>query len=605
MKGERGGITMFALVTLSGLLLAAFVLSDLLRANLAAAEAESEARSAARSLLSGFDTDLLEYGLFGADWDADNGLPAGLGTAAAKRRAASGGSFRWFDTPDSRIVRADPLYDLGDHRVFQDQVLERMKYVAPIEFGVEVVQKFSKGKTAIQEAKRTAEMTKELGKAWREREDALDSAWTFASRIASSAGTQTAGGSLQPELNVLSAYLADAKKANQEMQQMLAVDGSGTEPAPVSIYPSEYFSEYEAGAAAIASMHGTWVAAVQAAEKAEDTEETEEEADSEEDQEGVRGPDVLLAELQQAAAAWYNRRQSLENERRREREDAERAERNGKTEAEAELSRGRMGAISACAGDSSSVYDELAGNGGLYEKYRTYNAHLHSGGIESGMDESGVEAFLTSSLNLLEAVMQALEGLRDEAYVNEYVLTHFTYLTLNDESGQFVPGGSVGAHPLRNLEAEYILYGLPSCGLNMAAVHAELFAFRTALRTLEAMLKPGAMARAVHPVAALLTALAEGASRGAADVTALSEGKSVELPFVKGIKVNYKDHLRLFYLLHSRNESVFSRIQAVIELNTGSDLTKRYTAMRVEAEAVPAGTILTLSPVRREAVISY
>lgn len=158
---------------------------------------------------------------------------------------------------------------------------------------------------------------------------------------------------------------------------------------------------------------------------------------------------------------------------------------------------------------------------------------------------------------------------------------------------------------LKNQEAEYILYGFPECTLNLSAAHTEVFGLRMALRTVEALADPKRAASG-SPLLVLLTAMAEGAKRAHADTVNLLSGEDVELPFLPAAVMNYKDHLRLFYLLHSRDASVLSRMQALIELNTTADLMKQYSAVRVKARAEPRLWLLKgIGAIEREAVVSY
>lgn len=141
--------------------------------------------------------------------------------------------------------------------------------------------------------------------------------------------------------------------------------------------------------------------------------------------------------------------------------------------------------------------------------------------------------------------------------------------------------------------------------MNLGAMEAELFMLRTGLRTIEALMKPGAAAAAASPLSFLLKALAEGVLKANQDVEALLKGEAVELPLVKGLAMNYKDHLRLFYLLHSHDAAVMSRMQALMEWNTGVDLMERYTAVRIRHTAVPRSFLLPLFRAEAEIVTSY
>ncbi|WJH34055.1 hypothetical protein N6H14_29530 [Paenibacillus sp. CC-CFT747] len=51
------------------------------------------------------------------------------------------------------------------------------------------------------------------------------------------------------------------------------------------------------------------------------------------------------------------------------------------------------------------------------------------------------------------------------------------------------------------------------------------------------------------------------------------------------LTVDYKEMLRLFYVLHSENARIMSRMQALIELNTGKDLAGQATYVQASGES--------------------
>ena len=56
----------------------------------------------------------------------------------------------------------------------------------------------------------------------------------------------------------------------------------------------------------------------------------------------------------------------------------------------------------------------------------------------------------------------------------------------------------------------------------------------------------------------------------------MSEG-SVQLSKYAPIELTYRDHLRIFLLIHSNNEKKLSRMLALIRLNTGTNPAERFT----------------------------
>jgi len=595
---------MFALVALSALFVVAILLADVVRARMAALEAESEARRAGRTLLSRFEPGLLKYGLFGASVGDDRTEGAEKAIAEAAGQASSGAAFRFYDPSSGfrRELTVEPLYHLADHRVFQHQVLERMKYIAPIEFGIEVTEKLMKAKPQIAAARQYAELSKQLQALVDKREAAMDQAWAAAQALAAAAGS--GAGSLQPLLDRLHAALEQAEAANRDVSKQLnaqaprAPNGPETVFPHVTVYPAEDFVKYRIGAGTIASMHEALAAATAVAAKA-----------SEEEAEAVaERAERLRAELRRTVSEWLAVRRAAEAKREQEGSAIRRQAANQRQAAETQLNRRRDNWKDLCTVDTLPDYMTLTGTEGLFEKYRAYNEHLASGGMDPDMNVDDAESFLWSSLNFTEAIGELTGQLLDETFVNEYAIIHFTYRTDDKYRYPVKVYANIGdkqSHRLKGQEAEYILYGLPTCHMNLAAMHTELFALRAGLRTMEELLKPETAAKAASPWIVLLTALAEGAKAANDDVDSLLAGDAVEVPFVPGVTMDYRDHLRLFYLLHSRDASTLSRMQALIELNTGLDLMERYSAVRVRTEAAPTFLAYPTARKETEVVVSY
>ncbi|HZG88516.1 hypothetical protein [Paenibacillus sp.] len=604
---ERGAITLFSLLAATSLLLVSLLLIDLVRMRLAAVEAETEARRAGRSALARFETKLLNYGLFGASIDESRARTAEEAIGEANREERKLGGFRLYDERPSQgsPIAFEPLYHLGDHRVFEEQMLERMKYIAPIEYGITVVDKFIKSRPQIEQAQHYAKLSQEMQALLEKREAALDRAWASAQSLAGMAGTASPASALQQLLDAIHKSLDEAEKANLELRKKLnepppkPVQAPETPYPHVTIYPPDFFTGYRIGAATIASMHAAWHAMEEPAPAQQSSSPQEVEPDRKAE---------MLERLHAYKSEWLAGRRAQEAKREQEGKAIRRMELDQKQAAEGQLTKRRDNWKDACALTDLEAYVLLTGPEGLYEKYRTYNEHASSGGIEPSIRTDEAASFLNASFDFLSALSDIAEDMRDEAYMNEYALTHFTYRTYQKQKYVVRVVTNIGdrsSHKLQEQEAEYILYGLPSCHMNLAAAHTELFVLRAALRTMEAFFAPDNPGRAVSPMASLLAALAEGAKQANDDVDQLIAGDPVELPFVQGVTLDYKDHLRLFYLLHSRDASVLSRMQALIELNTGIDLTKRYTAVRVVTKPPAAGKIIPAAPKEKEVVVSY
>lgn len=303
--------------------------------------------------------------------------------------------------------------------------------------------------------------------------------------------------------------------------------------------------------------------------------------------------DVLLAN----ATALETQTSSFEAERKTEeaRRDKRNKDLNRDEQAERSKIRSALGELSQALGSCGigvggdpfkEYYEQLEGDGGLTEKYRkAKDTEASDTGVAKNADRA-----IEKGMGILKRLGDMLQGFRDELFVNEFVLEKFNYRT----SGITAASGGVTAvstvttvptvparsepetHPLSNQEREYILYGFNSCASNQSAAYGEMFLMLFGIRTIEALMEPKtqAMQAAGTPMLGLLVAASKGATQALADSRALTEGASV--PILKklgSLEVRYKDVLRIFLLLHPNQSAVLSRLQALLELNTGVDLT--------------------------------
>lgn len=241
-----------------------------------------------------------------------------------------------------------------------------------------------------------------------------------------------------------------------------------------------------------------------------------------------------------------------------------------------------------------SLYEKLEGGSaggtvGLSHKYAAYNVQelARSNAVSTPVNAGQAQ---TQSIGWMRSFADMLSGVRDELYVNEFALTKFNFRTYGMNNGGTASSferSEPSKHVLANQEAEYLLYGFDSCMANIAAAYGEMYVMLLAIRTTEALLDPKNEALNVgSPLLVFLVALAEGAVEALADMSKLTEGKAV--PIVRKISpvtIDYKEMLRVFLLIHRNETAVISRMQGLIELNTGKDLTRHAASLHATAEA--------------------
>ncbi|MDR9856126.1 hypothetical protein RJP21_21210 [Paenibacillus sp. VCA1] len=189
-----------------------------------------------------------------------------------------------------------------------------------------------------------------------------------------------------------------------------------------------------------------------------------------------------------------------------------------------------------------------------------------------------------SAMNGMDGLYGALggmmSGVKDELLQNEYAAMYFNHFDISCLKEAAVnPNADLGDAAMnqlsiRNQELEYIVYGFHNPVGNISAAYAEIFASRLAIRTMEGLVKNSGLG---HPLLVLAAALLYGVEMAIADMITLCTTGSVELSSYIKVKLTYRDHLRLFLLIHSNNEKKMSRMLALIRFNTGINPAERAT----------------------------
>lgn len=708
---DDGAVSVYLILIIVPIFLFQAVLIDFARIKVAEKETESAVQAAARSVMSSYDSELQKRGLYGMGLTQDgaeqlfgdvftNNLSAGVATSAfhfANPKAVAGS------------MRVTPVYTLASHVIFEGQVLEDMKLKAPIEYTLEIADKFQKSgvkepfQLGSQFSKKAAELEKLIG----QREDALDEAWQSAevmhsrmnsfhsyyqSRIAdlnelaarigihtvdevrgeisqvkselesisntiqnmnftlislSQAGPGSiesvrailsAKGNLEEQASTLSQKLNEleslvqlimqytaliastklevavnerellqlqpsiesnlrlAKQKNDEIRTKLAGTsdaslganlGSNDVFQHIPLIGDAYFYEYQTSIASITALFSAFHA----------------------DVEGIYLYTSANTTLVNQAndAYWvlmndfYGKQSPIEGARMAANEAKASNLKAQKNSIQAILDKAKQ-AIGGCSvtdaqSIDSELYSKLQGDSskslGYYQKYRLANAQDSSVGNEVAYDLEKAEPTSLRAMEILGVINDAAASLRDELYVNEYALTKFNNRTYGLEltpSGEPKVSNELvdpGTHALSKQEVEYLIYGFSSCAANISSAYAEMFALRLAIRTVEGLLDPQKeLLNIGSPLLVLLAAAAQGAVEALADMNALVKGEAVELSAklsMAALKLTYKDYLRLFLMMHSNNEKLMARMQALLELETGKDLIQESSYIQTNA----------------------
>lgn len=619
-KSGDGSVSIYFMIVLSALFIFNAVLIDFARIKIAEKQAETAMRAALRSTLSQFDTALLPYGMFGlADRSAAERMFRDiLEEHVLKER--TDGEFRLIDPSwEEASIGLSFHHSLANQAVFKRQLLEEMKYRAPIEYIFEVVNKFDKTNTSA-ELQQTSTLTKQAEQLeeWVvEREKKLDQAWKLTEQLT------RANGRMSQLYHKFASRLTQMKHHSEQMIALALEIASLPDPEPSD--EGDDTSDEDTKLAKILQLSELTAQLVHTVEETD--------AIAERDYESLMSElDVITHYIDEALA--YNER--IEESVNEQLEDftiiRERAY-------FVQFQVGISNIVGLFSGfniqfDAEQLlsgervlqrYDQLvSSNTAYFEQSQQYyatqraielrrmrendaNRQLQEDQIEKTRNiltemkqllancdssDSDIYALLDppqnssepidlddaehigkQSMRLIDRLGAGLLSMRDRAYVNEYALTKFNYRTLEEHQSE-------GFHMLPNQEVEYILYGLPNCYLNQGAAFSEIFALRLAVRTAEALLHPGKLQVArTSPLVLILWAVAEGAKHAFEDMRKLVDGKEVELTkkLAGAVTLNYKDYLRMMLLIHGREANVITRMQALIQLNTHTELAKTPT----------------------------
>jgi hypothetical protein len=164
-----------------------------------------------------------------------------------------------------------------------------------------------------------------------------------------------------------------------------------------------------------------------------------------------------------------------------------------------------------------------------------------------------------------------MAGARDRLFQTEYSALYFQHFDVS-KLATLATGSAEGNSELIDQinphaqEMEYILYGFHNPAGNVAAAYAEIFAMRLSIRTMEGFIEKASLG---NPLAVLAAALLYGIQQAIQDMLLLCEKGSIPLSKYLPAQLTYRDHLRLFMMMHGGGDVQLSRMLALIRLNTG------------------------------------
>lgn len=173
-RSSSGAVSIYMAAVMAAMIFLTGTLIDFGRIAAFRQQAELAVKAGARGVLSAYDPVLYErYGLFAVG----GGDPEALLSEVLEghRDPADAEALRLLDTDwrDGEVVESRPL---GTHSVFKRQVLEEMKYKAPIDLTLDLASRFKGLPALMKEARKTSDLLEAMRQAYDLREAALDRA---------------------------------------------------------------------------------------------------------------------------------------------------------------------------------------------------------------------------------------------------------------------------------------------------------------------------------------------------------------------------------------------------------------------------------------------
>ena len=646
-KNERGVITIYLLLILVVFFFFIGVLVDLSRVMAAKKGLERAANSSARSVLADFNPELKNYGLYGlnkpekAKDDFDIYIKDNLGMNSVKSNR-----FLDYQLVSSSVTVRDPL---AEKAAMKWEILDEMKYKAPIELIENLVDAFRPlGKASEKFAK-----TDDLAKLQEQRDKLIEQAKESLKEIRTSRNepgnipfiedsfrdfnskkseltppTETlpyldsnanlmgsAMNILQMRIlsscdpiikNKLSSIISDLSKAqslNNQMREKIQSNQEDYSLSNPSNTQDQTVSEQPLDLNKMVYDDNVFQTALKTVEEYQDkstkVDTTGTSLNSDMERNYANRQDTINDSLTLALDNKINELVSLSQDKpdlvfnnasTTNKKDSE-ANDEGKKKKESAASSVDLDQIKKEVDKQIAVLETMPKVYSFFINYRSVNNNQN---CFDGETKDSTDDLRNQSASLMTSIFKALQNAlldtRDTLYMNEYVLQKFscwTEVTGDDPAKK-------SEHVLNNSEAEYVLYGQSLPSANLALAFSELFATRLAINTVYYFMNPIDNPDP-DPVGRAIIAVIKGAKTTASDMkTLLVDKKDLPVwpaPEMTNPHLGYKDYLRLFMILHNYDENTkLARIQSIISLNLEGVDTLKTSDPKMLADAA---TIIT------------
>lgn len=204
---------------------------------------------------------------------------------------------------------------------------------------------------------------------------------------------------------------------------------------------------------------------------------------------------------------------------------------------------------------------------------------------------------------LLNSLDNVTGELLERAYLMEYITEMFNCLTTK-EGEKSLSNMNLSEHYIYNGEIEYILYGNSNTAVNKLSAVGTLFSLRLAINSIYVFFNKNINAEAeavatgistatgqawLYPIVKYSYMFCRAIIMSGQDIVQLVKGNEVVVwPDNKKITLSYKEYMKLFILIafigNDGEKKLISRTGDCIQLNTGENLSEKFTMLTLEAE---------------------
>ncbi|MEK3887597.1 DUF5702 domain-containing protein [Bacillus sp. FSL K6-3431] len=173
---ENGAVSIYAIMITLLLFIFNGVLIDFIRIMAAERETDQAMKAAVRSTMSAYNQDVKGYGLFGFDGGQSEANEIFEKVFRENLKQEDGDYFRFIDTKpegDIKTIIKDERM-LSNKTTIEYQILEEMKYIAPMEVGQTIIEGFLQVSKGMQEASAYVDIATSIQDDVDDREESLD-----------------------------------------------------------------------------------------------------------------------------------------------------------------------------------------------------------------------------------------------------------------------------------------------------------------------------------------------------------------------------------------------------------------------------------------------